>query len=93
MTADSDTIGDFANPKLVEAGIKRIEWAAREMPVIEQIRERFAREVAALRRISHSNVTRVHEAGEVDGVPVVTFSSPPTAASRTPQATSAPRSA
>ena len=22
MTADSDTIGDFANPKLVEAGIK-----------------------------------------------------------------------
>jgi adenosylhomocysteinase len=44
MTADSDTIGDFANPKLVEAGIKRIEWAAREMPVIEQIRERFARE-------------------------------------------------
>ena len=26
MTADSDTIGDFANPKLVEAGIKT--WGA-----------------------------------------------------------------
>jgi adenosylhomocysteinase len=44
MTAAGETIGDFADPNLVELGIKRIEWAAREMPVIEQIRERFARE-------------------------------------------------
>ncbi|HJM74538.1 MAG TPA: adenosylhomocysteinase [Dehalococcoidia bacterium] len=59
MTADSDTIGDFANPKLVEAGIKRIEWAAREMPVIEQIRERFEREkpLAGIRIAACMHVT------------------------------------
>ncbi|HLB23395.1 MAG TPA: adenosylhomocysteinase [Dehalococcoidia bacterium] len=30
--------------RLAEEGIRRIEWAAREMPVIRQIRERFAKE-------------------------------------------------
>src|SRR5215216_1783326 len=35
---------DVADPGLAAAGVQRIEWAAREMPVIRQIRERFARE-------------------------------------------------
>ncbi|MGE5180265.1 MAG: adenosylhomocysteinase [Bacteroidota bacterium] len=36
--------GHVANAKLAEAGLARIEWAEREMPVLRQIRERFARE-------------------------------------------------
>src|SRR3989304_690 len=35
---------DVKDPRLAEEGIRRIEWAAREMPVIGAIRERFARE-------------------------------------------------
>jgi adenosylhomocysteinase len=35
---------DIADPRLAELGALRIEWAAREMPVIGQIRERFSRE-------------------------------------------------
>ncbi len=38
------TGGDIAHPELAPLGVQRIEWAAREMPVIRQIRERFARE-------------------------------------------------
>jgi adenosylhomocysteinase len=35
---------DIKDPRLAEEGVRRIEWAAREMPVIAQIRERFAKE-------------------------------------------------
>jgi adenosylhomocysteinase len=35
---------DVTNLKLAPEGVKRIEWAAREMPVLALIRERFARE-------------------------------------------------
>ena len=35
---------DIKDPALAETGRQRIEWAAREMPVIRSIRERFARE-------------------------------------------------
>ena len=42
MTATS--AGHVADPALARDGIRRIEWAAREMPVIRQIRERFAEE-------------------------------------------------
>jgi len=35
---------DIKDPKLAEAGRQRIEWAAREMPVVKLIRERFSRE-------------------------------------------------
>jgi len=35
---------DIKDPSLAEAGRQRIEWAAREMPVIKLIRERFASE-------------------------------------------------
>ncbi len=36
--------GDFADISLAHDGINKIEWAAREMPVIRLIRERFSRE-------------------------------------------------
>jgi adenosylhomocysteinase len=35
---------DIADVSLAPAGVRRIEWAAREMPVLRLIRERFARE-------------------------------------------------
>ncbi|HEX6030526.1 MAG TPA: adenosylhomocysteinase [Tepidiformaceae bacterium] len=35
---------DIVNPGLAQDGVKRIEWAAREMPVLKLIRERFQRE-------------------------------------------------
>ena len=35
---------DVRDLSLTEEGVKRIEWAAREMPVVRLIRERFARE-------------------------------------------------
>ena len=34
----------IADPSLADAGLDRIEWAEREMPVLRQIRERFERE-------------------------------------------------
>ena len=36
--------GDVKDLSLAHAGVRRIEWAAREMPVVNQIRERFAKE-------------------------------------------------
>ncbi len=35
---------DIANHALAPEGVRRIEWAAREMPVLKLIRERFQRE-------------------------------------------------
>jgi len=35
---------DIADPSLAPQGLRRIEWAAREMPVLRKIRERFERE-------------------------------------------------
>ena len=35
---------DIKDPSLAEEGKQRIEWAAREMPVVKLIRKRFARE-------------------------------------------------
>ncbi len=35
---------DIANIKLAQEGVRRIEWAEREMPVLRLIRERFKRE-------------------------------------------------
>ena len=37
-------LGDVKDPSLAEEGTRLVEWAAREMPVIRLIRERFARE-------------------------------------------------
>ena len=36
--------GDVKDISLAEAGVKRIDWAGREMPVLRLIRERFAKE-------------------------------------------------
>lgn len=38
------TPSDIANHALAPEGVRRIEWAAREMPVLKLIRERFERE-------------------------------------------------
>ncbi len=38
------TAGEIADPGLAAAGVRRIEWAAREMPVVARIRERFSAE-------------------------------------------------
>ena len=35
---------DIKDPSLAADGLRRIEWAAREMPVLAQIRERFSKE-------------------------------------------------
>jgi adenosylhomocysteinase len=35
---------DIASPGLAPEGVRRIEWAAREMPVLQLIRERFLKE-------------------------------------------------
>ncbi len=44
MVRETTIAGDVKDPRLAEAGVRRIEWAAREMPVIRAIRERFAKE-------------------------------------------------
>ena len=44
MTTQSTTQGDVRDRVLAPDGVRRIEWAAREMPVIRTIRDRFARE-------------------------------------------------
>ena len=43
MTTKTST-GDVRDTSLAREGVLRTEWAAREMPVVRQIRERFARE-------------------------------------------------
>lgn len=43
-STSSNTESDVANTSLAPGGVQRIEWAAREMPVLQQIRERFKRE-------------------------------------------------
>jgi adenosylhomocysteinase len=44
MTTDTQPGHDVADPGLAAEGVRRIEWAEREMPVLRSIRERFARE-------------------------------------------------
>ena len=42
--ATTTQLGDVRDCSLAPDGVRRIEWAAREMPVVLQIRERFTRE-------------------------------------------------
>ena len=44
MTTSPSAPGDVRDLSLAEEGVRRIEWAAREMPVIGLIRRRFATE-------------------------------------------------
>ena len=44
MTTSSTQQGHILDSSLASAGVRRIEWAAREMPVVRQIRQRFANE-------------------------------------------------
>ncbi|MBN1438547.1 MAG: adenosylhomocysteinase [Anaerolineales bacterium] len=50
---------DIKNPKLADGGRLRIEWAEQEMPVMRQIRERFAKErpLSGLRMAACLHVT------------------------------------
>src|SRR5258705_1117344 len=41
---DKSRRGDVANPSLAGNGLLGIEWPEREMPVLRQVRERFAKE-------------------------------------------------
>ena len=43
-TAEASAKGNIRDPSLAEEGVRRIEWAEREMPVMRTIRERFAKE-------------------------------------------------
>jgi adenosylhomocysteinase len=43
-TEDATAASDITDPSLAEEGMQRIRWAEIEMPVLRQIRERFARE-------------------------------------------------
>ncbi len=44
MTTETLPLHDVKDLRLAEEGVRRIEWAAREMPVTNQIRERFLKE-------------------------------------------------
>ncbi len=44
MSSTTNTRGDVKDLSLAERGKSRIEWAAKDMPVLALIRERFARE-------------------------------------------------
>ena len=44
MSTTTAIKNDIANPALASEGKKRIEWAARNMPVLAQIKDRFAKE-------------------------------------------------
>jgi adenosylhomocysteinase len=44
MTTDTQPGHDVADAGLAAEGVRRIEWAEREMPVLRSIRERFTRE-------------------------------------------------
>jgi adenosylhomocysteinase len=50
---------DIKDPGLAKAGRRRIDWAARSLPVLQIIRERFAREqpLARLRISACMHVT------------------------------------
>ena len=41
MSTTTAIRSDIANPALASEGKKRIEWAARNMPVLAQIKERY----------------------------------------------------
>ncbi len=68
---------DIKDPKLAEGGHLRIDWAEREMPVLRQIRERFAKErplegtrVSACLHVTTetANLMRTLQAGGADVV-------------------------
>lgn len=66
---------DIARPELADQGLRRIRWADQDMPVLAQIRERFAREkplsglrMAACLHVTSetANLARTLQAGGAD---------------------------
>jgi serine/threonine-protein kinase len=51
--------------------IKRLVVGDRRGRMVEDTRARFLREAAELARLSHPNIVRIYERGEVDGVPFI----------------------
>lgn len=51
--------------------IKRLVVGDRRGRIVEETRARFLRESAELARLSHPNIVRIYERGEVDGVPYI----------------------
>ena len=50
MSTTTAIKNDVANPAIASEGKKRIEWAARNMPVLAQINERFAKDIQRKQR-------------------------------------------
>ncbi len=57
---------DVKDLGLAEGGRRRIEWAEREMPVLRQIRERFAKELTLKRYSSFRLFTCYHRNRQPD---------------------------
>ena len=77
MTTTQQYKGDVKDLSLASTGVRRIEWAAREMNVVAQIRERFAKErplegvrVAACSHVTTetANLMLALQAGGADAV-------------------------
>ena len=74
---------DIKNPKLADGGRLRIEWAEQEMPVLRQIRERFAKQrplrgikLAACLHVTTETANLLHTL-QVGGADVVVAASNP----------------
>ena len=60
MSTTTAIKNDIANPSLASEGKKRIEWAARNMPVLAQIKERFAKEKPFFAAVVVTSPIRFH---------------------------------
>lgn len=60
MTSTSSIPYEIKDLNLAESGKRQIEWADRDMPVLRQIRERFAKEkpLAGIRLVACSHITK-----------------------------------
>ncbi len=60
MTTTSSIPCEIKDLNLAESGKRQIEWADRDMPVLRQIRERFAKEkpLAGIRLVACSHITK-----------------------------------
>ena len=77
MTTPTAVPAEIKDPSLAPQGKKQIEWANRDMPVLEQIRERFAKEkplagvrISACCHITKetANLVRTLKAGGAEGL-------------------------
>uniref|UniRef100_A0A7C5RTF3 Adenosylhomocysteinase n=1 Tax=Thermomicrobium roseum TaxID=500 RepID=A0A7C5RTF3_THERO len=74
---------DIADPGLAEQGRQRIEWARREMPVLQLLRERFARErplegirIVACVHVTTETANLAYTLRAAGAIPVICASNP-----------------